>query len=161
MIIFSDQWWYHFEESWHIKAPLAKVWEGMVHVEDWPLWWDGLISSSSPDTLPVNVNGKRYDTRWRGSLPYSLDVGAILREVCPNVLIRADIHGDIHGVCTCRVQENGRGTHVLFCLHVRTARPLLTLLSPFLKRYFSDNHKGIMVKGKLGFTRYLAERSGR
>ncbi|WP_186442873.1 SRPBCC family protein [Desulfobotulus alkaliphilus] len=158
VILFPDRWSrYHFEESWFIEAPLKKVWDGVVHVEDWPIWWEGLITSSSPDALPAGIQGKSYNTRWRGALSYRLDVGAVIREIKPEALIRADIYGDIQGECLCCVEEEMQGTRGFFDLHVRTMHPWMTLLSPFLKSYFSENHKRIMVKGIQGFRRHLAE----
>ncbi|WP_179953433.1 hypothetical protein [Desulfobotulus mexicanus] len=129
----------------------------MVQVEDWPLWWECLISSSSPDALPAGIQGKTYNTRWRGALSYRLDVGAVIREISPEALIRADIYGDIQGECLCRIEEEMQGTRGFLYLNVRTAKPWMTLLSPLLKGYFSENHKRIMVKGKQGFVRHLTE----
>jgi hypothetical protein len=148
---------YCFAEEWVVEAPVSTVWDGMVHVEDWPQWWEGLEFSGSADKLPVGMAGKRYRTRWKGSLPYGLDVHAVIRESSAHASISADIHGDIEGVCTCRIEESQRGTRGFFSLDVRTTNPVMSLLSPFLKGYFVENHNRLMAKGMRGFTRYLAQ----
>jgi hypothetical protein len=43
----------------------------------------------------------------------------------------------------------------VFSLHVRTTRLWMTLLSPFLKGYFTENHRRLMTEGMRGFTRSL------
>ena len=153
-----DRWrCYCFEEEWVVEAPVQTVWDGMVHVEEWPRWWEGLVFSNSADELPEGMEGKRYSTRWKGALPYGLDIHAVIREASTHASISADIHGDIEGVCTCRIEESQRGTRGVFSLDVRTTRPWMSLLSPFLKGYFSENHNRLMEKGMQGFSRYLAQ----
>ncbi len=159
-LVFSwvDQWLrYRFEEEWMVEAPAEKVWDKMVHVDGWPQWWKGLELSDSVDDLPVVTAGKRYRTRWKGPLPYRLDIHAVIREASPHASISADIHGDIIGSCTCRIREDRQGTRVFFSLDVRTATPWMTLLSPFLKGYFSENHNRLMARGMQGFTQHLAK----
>ena len=149
---------FSFEDEWVIGVSVDTVWEGMVQVESWPEWWDGLELSTSTDGLPVGMAGKHYQTRWKGTLPYGLDVHAVIREAHEGSSISADIHGDIEGVCACRIEESPQGTRGIFSLDVRTANPWMTLLSPVLKGYFSENHKQIMAKGMHGFTRFLERR---
>ena len=152
-----NQWLrYRFEEEWMFEAPVEKVWDQMVHVDEWPEWWKGLEVSDSVDDLPVIMAGKRYRTRWKGPFPYRLEVHAVIKNASPHASISADIHGDIKGICTCHIEKNQLGTRVLFSLDVRTAAPWMTLLSPFLKGYFSKNHNRLMAKGMQGFTQHLA-----
>ncbi|BCS95481.1 hypothetical protein DSLASN_11130 [Desulfoluna limicola] len=153
-----DRWrWYRFEEEWVVDAPVETVWDGMVHVEEWPRWWEGLEFTDSPDQLPVGMEGKHYTTRWKGPLPYGLDIHAVIREASTHDSISADIHGDIEGRCTCRIEESQLGTRGVFSLDVRTTKPWMSLLSPFLKGYFSENHNRLMAKGMRGFTRHLSK----
>lgn len=148
---------YRFEEEWVVEAPVQAVWDGMIHVEEWPRWWEGLVFSDSIDKLPEGKIGKHYRTRWKGALPYGLDIHAVIREASTHASISADIHGDIEGVCTCRIEESQRGTRGFFSLDVRIINPWMSLLSPFLKGYFCENHNRIMEKGIQGFTRYLLQ----
>jgi uncharacterized membrane protein len=157
VISWVNQWLhYQFKEEWMVEAPVEQVWDKMVHVDEWPQWWKGLEVEGSVDDLPVVMAGKRYKTRWKGPLPYHLDIHAVIRETTPHASISADIHGDIEGTCTCRIQANRQGTRGIFALDVRTAAPWMTLLSPFLKGYFSENHNRLMAKGMQGFTQSLA-----
>lgn len=149
--------WYRFEEEWRVAAPVPAVWDGMMHVEAWPQWWEGLEFSGSADTLPQGMAGKGYSTRWKGPFPYRLEIHAVIREVTPRAFIRADIRGDIEGSCTCRIEESRRGTRGFFTLEVRTTALWMTLLSPFLKGYFTENHNRLMAGGMRGFARHLAK----
>lgn len=148
---------YRFEEKWALTVPVDVVWQEMLQVEAWPRWWDGLEFADSRDGLPVGVTGKRYSTRWKGSLPYGLDIQAVIRKVRPCALITADISGDIEGHCACRIETSRRGTRGVFSLHVRTTRLWMCLLTPFFKGYFTENHKRLMAQGLRGFSRYLAK----
>ncbi|SCY23605.1 SRPBCC family protein [Desulfoluna spongiiphila] len=157
-VAWLDRWRsYRFEEEWVVEAPVKTVWDGMLHVEAWPGWWQGLESSESSDALPPGMAGKQYTTRWKGALPYGLDIRAVLREVTDQAYISADIHGDIEGHCSCCIEKSRRGTRGQFSLQVRTARPWMSLLSPFLKSYFTENHKRLMAEGMRGFSRYVSE----
>ncbi|MCP4116609.1 MAG: hypothetical protein GY737_14610 [Desulfobacteraceae bacterium] len=152
-----EQWLrYRFEEEWIFEAPVEKVWNQMVRVDEWPEWWKGLEFSDSVDDLPLIMEGKHYRTRWRGPLPYRLEIHAMIRKATPHAFISADLHGDIKGSCTCRIQENPQGTQGVFSLDVQTAIPWMTLLSPLLKGYFRENHNRLMAKGLQGFTQRLA-----
>lgn len=158
MLSWVNQWRrYRFEEEWMVEAPVEKVWDQMVQVEAWPQWWKGLELSDSVDGLPAIMEGKSYRTRWKGPFPYRLDIHAVIRKTSPHAAITADIHGDIQGRCTCRIQESRQGTRFFFSLDVRTVPPWMTLLSPFLKGYFSKNHNRLMAKGIQGFTRHLSQ----
>ncbi|WP_300671364.1 hypothetical protein [Desulfoluna sp.] len=152
-----DRWrYYRFEQEWAVEAPVAAVWNGMLHVEAWPQWWEGLEFCLPENELSVGTEGKQYSTRWKGLLPYGLNIQAVLREVNDLALITADIHGDLEGQCSCRIQQTRRGTCGVFSLKVRTTRLWMSLLSPFIKGYFIENHKSLMAQGMTGFTRYLA-----
>ncbi|MBW2741581.1 MAG: hypothetical protein JRE64_22680, partial [Deltaproteobacteria bacterium] len=38
-----DRWRsYRFEDEWVVEAPVEKVWDSIVNVEVWPIWWKGL-----------------------------------------------------------------------------------------------------------------------
>lgn len=147
---------YRFENEWVIKAPLETVWDNIVNVEDWPVWWQGLEFSCSADKLPVGTEGKHYKTGWKSPLYYRLEINAVIRESTSHALIIADIHGDIEGICTCRIEERQSATRGYFSLNVRTNITWMSLFSPFLKGYFIKNHNRIMAKGLLGFTMHLA-----
>lgn len=151
---------YVFEEEWVIDAPLAAVWKGMVHVENWPDWWEGLLSADSQDALPPGMAGKCYRTLWKGALPYCLNVDARIRDVGQETFILADIGGDIEGICICRIEGSPWGTRGFFSLHVRTNRFWMSFFSLFFKRYLSENHQRIMARGMRGFTRCLANGAG-
>ena len=153
-----NKWYgYHFDQEWVVNAPLETVWEGLIHVDQWYRWWEGLEFSNSTDNLPVTMTGKQYITRWKGSFPYYLDIQAVIVDARANVSISADIHGDIKGACTCRIEKTRDGTRGFFSLNVHTCNPWMTILSPFLKERFSKNHNSIMAKGIVGFTSYLAQ----
>lgn len=152
-----DRWRnYRFEDEWVVEAPVEKVWDSIVNVEDWPVWWKGLEFSHSADKLPAGMEGKRYTTGWKSPLHYRLEINAVIRESSSHALIIADIHGDIEGVCTCRIEESRRGTRNYFSLNVRITKPWMSLFSPVLKGCFTRNHNRIMAKGKHGFTLHLA-----
>jgi hypothetical protein len=152
-----DRWRsYRFEDEWVVNAPPVKVWDSIVNVEDWPLWWKGLEFSYSADNLPVGMEGKYYKTGWKSPLHYRLEINAIIRESSNHALIIADIHGDIEGVCTCRIKENQEGTKGYISLEVRTQKTWMSLFSPFLKGYFTRNHNLIMATGLHGFAMHLA-----
>ncbi|MBA3003676.1 MAG: hypothetical protein FP813_07500 [Desulfurivibrio sp.] len=152
-----DRWRnYRFEDEWVVEAPVEKVWDSIVNVEDWPIWWQGLEFSYSADKLPLGMQGKRYTTGWKSPLRYRLEINAVIRESSSHALIIADIHGDIEGVCTCRIQESRTGTRSCFSLAVRTNTTWMSLFSPFLKGCFTRNHNRIMAKGMHGFSLHLA-----
>lgn len=152
-----DRWLnYRFEDEWVVEAPVEKVWDSIVNVEDWPIWWKGLEFSHSADKLPAGMEGKRYTTGWKSPLRYRLEINAVIRESSSHALIIADIHGDIEGVCACRIEENRRGTRNCFSLDVRIAKPWMSLFSPILKGCFTRNHNRLMAKGKHGFTLHMA-----
>ena len=147
---------YRFEDKWVVDAPIDRVWDSIVNVEGWPVWWKGLELSHSFDKLPVGIEGKCYQTRWKSSLHYRLEVNVVIRESSKHDLIVADIHGDIEGIGTCFIKEGCRGTQGCFSLDVRTNKTWMNLFSPFLKRYFVENHSRIMAKGVHGFKMHLA-----
>lgn len=142
---------YVFVDEWDVDAPIEAVYETMVDARTYPDWW-----------LPVygSVEGDRRETRHRfkGRLPYTLDMHAVLVEEDPPRRFDVEVDGDLRGHGTWTFTEREGKTHVRWDWRVYADRPLLRYLTPVLKPLFRWNHSWAVARAREGLEPFARRR---
>lgn len=147
---------YELATRWVIEAPLEAVSPAIEDPERWPEWWPGVRAAEVVEQGDDDGAGQRVRYAFRSALPYTLVFESVVRDVDSPHTVVADVSGDLAGVGRWDVAEEGAVT-VLDCTWtVRTTKPAMNALEPFLRPAFVWNHHRIMRRGGEG----LADRVG-
>jgi uncharacterized protein YndB with AHSA1/START domain len=145
---------YRFLTTWHLDAPIERVYDVLKEAADYPRWWPG---ASSVDVLEQGDErgvGQVDRYAWRSVLPYTLCFQARVTRVEEPRLIEAAITGELEGIGAWRL-FSGQGTAVVFDWRVRTTRAWMNMLGPVARPAFVWNHDRLMAAGGIGLAREL------
>ena len=147
----------HFDlvSHWRIAAPIDLVWDALVQVERWPLWWPYVRSvqrlrSAGPDGL-----GCRHRIQWQTRLPYGLVIDAETVDIKRPECLRGRTWGQLVGEGIWLLRHEGGITDVTYVYRVEPTTLWMRVLSPVLAPLFRWNHQGVMAAGRAGLARYL------
>jgi hypothetical protein len=146
---------YAFVTVWRLRAPLAPIWEEIVHTERWPQWWKGVERVDILSAGDDNGVGSRGRYVWKSKLPYTLAFEMETVRVEPMSLIEGHATGELEGTGTWRLSESDGVTTVRYDWNVRTTRWWMNLLAPIAKPIFKWNHDYVMRHGGEGLARLL------
>ena len=148
---------YAFLTTWHLDAPIDRVYEVLKESGDYPRWWKGVERVEMLEHGDEQGVGQIDRHAWRSVLPYALAFDARVTRVEPSRLIEARITGELEGVGAWRLFE-GEGTAVVFDWRVRTTRAWMNMLGPIARPAFVWNHDRVMAAGGDGLARELGAR---
>lgn len=141
---------------WHLDAPIDRVWEAIVAVEDWPRWWRYVHAVE--ELTPGDADGvgalRRYT--WSSKLPYRLTFDMRVTRVERPSSLEGAAEGDLRGTGRWHLAPEGETTHVRYDWTVDTTKPWMNLLGPLLQPAFRWNHNQVMAEGGRGLARYLS-----
>jgi uncharacterized protein YndB with AHSA1/START domain len=141
---------YRFVTEWQVEAPVARVWDAIVHPEAWPRWWRGVIAVDPIAPGGADGIGDRRRYTWRSRLPYSLVFEMeVTRSERPR-LLEGHASGELEGTGTWTFAERDGGTRVRYLWAVRTTKRWMDLPIPFARRLFEQNHDIVMGWGAVG-----------
>lgn len=147
----------HFDlvSHWRIAAPIDEVWEALVQVERWPLWWPYVRSvrrlrSEGPEGL-----GCMHRIHWQTRLPYGLVIDAETVYIKQPECLRGRTSGQLKGEGIWLLRHEGGITDVTYVYRVEPTTMWMRVLSPVLAPLFRWNHEGVMAAGRTGLVRYL------
>ncbi|PKM12578.1 MAG: polyketide cyclase / dehydrase and lipid transport [Gammaproteobacteria bacterium HGW-Gammaproteobacteria-3] len=151
---------FSLKTTWRIPAPIALVWDSLIHTETWPDWWRYVASVTElepglPDGL---ANTRSYC--WRTALPYDLHLEMTVIRLVPCRTITVAVSGDLTGTgqCTFSVEAETEVTCVEFYWQVQTCKPWMNRLSILTRPVFEWNHAEVMKQGESGLIAYLGIR---
>jgi hypothetical protein len=140
---------------WHLDAPIDRVWEAIVAVEEWPRWWRYVHR--------VEGNGQRRCRRLRRAATLHLvEQAAVSTFLChardprrAPFVARRRCEGDLTGTGRWHLAAEGGTTRVRYDWTVVTTKPWMNVLAPLLQPAFRWNHNEVMAEGGRGLARHL------
>lgn len=141
---------YVFRSVWTVPAPPRLVFDVLVDLESYPLWW--------PEVKRVrHLGNQRYETLCRATLPYELRfVTAQGHHDFEELVVEGLLSGDLNGFSRWRVFGDDGGSRLVYDQEVDTGRPLLDRLAPVARPVFRANHALMMRHGQAGLRTYVA-----
>jgi hypothetical protein len=135
---------YRFKERWHLPASPDLVFDVLVDLASYPLWWPQVRSVEGIDDDSAHVI-------CRSALPYALRFDTVRsREDRTAGVLEARLVGDLDGFSRWTVQPHAYGTELIYEQHVRTRRALLRWLAPVARPVLILNHAWMMRCGRRG-----------
>jgi hypothetical protein len=141
---------YRFRSVWSVGAGTARVFDALVDLMSWPLWW--------PDVRSVcRIDEDTAEMTCRATLPYTL--GFRLRRTVQDETsgrLRVEMTGDLVGHTEGVVTRAGAGSLLAIDQRVMATKPLLRAFAPVARPLFVANHSLMMRRGRRGLRAYLA-----
>lgn len=147
---------FHLITHWQLDAPLGRVWDLLIKVEDLPQWWRAVKSVELIQPGDSNGIGAVRRMTWRTALPYELSFDMRTIRVEPMTLIEGEAFGELDGLGRWTLSERDGVTHVRYDWIVKVTKPWMRLMSPILRPVFAWNHDKVMAWGLEGIRRRLA-----
>jgi quercetin dioxygenase-like cupin family protein/uncharacterized protein YndB with AHSA1/START domain len=142
---------YAFADEWDVRAAREDVFDALADGTTYPAWW-------KPVYIDVRHEGEYTLQHFKGRLPYHLHTRTrTTRSERPHRL-QGETDGDLRGTGIWTLTENADGsTHVRFDWRVHADRPLLKVLTPFLKPVLRWNHNWAIARAMDGLEPYVRE----
>jgi quercetin dioxygenase-like cupin family protein/uncharacterized protein YndB with AHSA1/START domain len=144
---------YTFVDEWDVAAAPEDVFDTLADGTTYPAWWKRVYIDAEHD-------GEYTHQHFKGRLPYHLHTRTrTTRSERPHTL-EGETDGDLRGTGVWTLTENaGGGTHVRFDWRVHADRPLLRLLTPFLRPVLRWNHNWAIARAVEGLEPYVRARA--
>ena len=147
---------YSFETAWKLGAPREEVFSVLHDSERWPEWWRGLERVVKLEDGDAEGRGSLGRYTWRARVPYRVEFDVRITRVERPELMEGRATGELDGVGTFRLHEDGPGTLVTFSWRVETRRRWMNLFAPIARPLFRWNHDWVMREGGRGLARRLS-----
>lgn len=146
---------YSFTTIWRIRAPLEKIWDAIIHSEQYPSWWKSVIKVDVLAPGDANGIGAIVRTTWKTHLPYGFSFNTHVTRVEPLEAIALEAFGDLQGTGLWTLTREGDDTIVQYDWQVKTTQAWMNLIAPIARPFFSWNHAAVMQDGADGLARLL------
>ncbi len=142
---------YVFVDEWDVDASQEVVYDILKDARTYPEWW-------RPVYLSVEGDEQETHHRFKGRLPYTLDMHAKLVREEPPRQFEVRVDGDLRGKGVWTFEPRDGKTHVRWDWTVFADRPLLRRLTPVLKPLFRWNHNWAVARAREGLEPYARAR---
>jgi uncharacterized protein YndB with AHSA1/START domain len=149
---------YSFTTTWHIGAPVERVWEAIKDVGRWPDWWRYVEHATRLAPGDERGVGAVWRLEWGTALPYRLVFEARTTRVDAPHTFEAAATGELSGTGRWALTRSGVGegeTLVRYDWDVRTSKVWMNALAPVARPLFAWNHDVLMEEGGRGLARHL------
>jgi Polyketide cyclase / dehydrase and lipid transport len=136
-----------FVDEWDVDAPQEAVFDAVADARTYPDWWVPVYESVTGDE---NVTQHRF----KGRLPYTLDMRAEMVSKDPPNRFEVEVDGDLRGKGVWTFTPREGKTHVRWDWIVFADRPLLRYLTPVLRPLFRWNHNWAVARAREGLEPY-------
>ncbi len=154
---------YRFDERWTIPGfSPQQVYDVLADAKLLPEWWTGVYLEATPEDAGASPRvGARARVTARGFLPYRIRMTLEATVLDPAKVVGVRTFGDLEGTWRATLSADGAGgTYVNIIEEVVAQKPVIRLLSPFLKPLFAWNHYWTSPRGQSGLRAYLAKQHG-
>ncbi|MBO0839794.1 MAG: polyketide cyclase [Sciscionella sp.] len=141
---------YRFRNLWWLAASADRVFDALVDLEAYPLWWPHIreVSKVDDDTAELVC---------RSVLPFELVVRMTRAEQDQRAgRVRVNLSGDLEGWLGGVITRDARGTRLEIVQHVVAHKKLLRRLAFVARPVWLANHELMMRGGRRGLHRYLS-----
>ena len=146
---------YAFLTAWRVAAGREAVFEVLHESERWPEWWNGLERVVKLEEGDAEGRGSLGRYTWRSFMRYRLQFDMRITRVERPYRMDGAATGELTGIGSWRLYEDGEATAVLFEWRVRTTRWWMNLLAPLARPVFRWNHDRLMRAGARGLAHRL------
>lgn len=146
---------FHFDTTWHLEAPIDKVFNALADSLHWPDWWPGLVEVQPLETGDAQGVGRTQRFVWKSRLGYCLRFDICVVRVQEPHLIVGEASGEVSGTGTWQLCSERAGTRVRYLWQVRTMRPWMNLFAYVARPLVIWNHHAMMRAGRRGLAHYL------
>ena len=146
---------YAFLTAWRVAAPREAVFEVLHESERWPEWWDGLERVMKIEDGDQEGRGSLGLYTWRSVMRYRVEFEMRITRVERPYRMDGEAEGELAGIGSWRLYEDGEATAVLFEWQVHTTRWWMNALAPIARPVFRWNHDRLMRAGGRGLARRL------
>jgi len=142
--------------SWHLAAPVERVWALLMDVEGWPGWWPDLLAVHRLRAGAADGAGGLTEFVWRSRLGYRLCLVMETTRVAALREIEGRARGDLEGHGLWLLHETPSGAvQVTYRWDIRLERDWMRLLTPLLRPMFAWSHAAVMRRGARGMAAAL------
>jgi hypothetical protein len=140
---------YRFQNTWLIAAAPKVVFDAVVDLAAYPVWWADVRSVSQ-------VDDETAELICRAALPYRLVLRMHRVEQDERAgRLRVMLSGDLEGFLAGLVLGSGEETRLEITQEVVACKPLLRRLDPMARPVFRANHALMMRRGRRGLRTHL------
>ncbi len=138
-----------FSEDWWVPHPRADVAGVLLDLAMYPTWWPQVVAVASlgPDDARVLC---------RSALPYTLDL-VLHAERRGEDVLETSVAGNLSGVASWRLHDEGPGTRMLFEQEVRVTGRWKALAAGLAGPVVRWNHQRMMAGCRTGLSRRLLD----
>ncbi|WP_037313198.1 SRPBCC family protein [Amycolatopsis orientalis] len=145
---------YRFRDTWVLPASPKAVFDAVVDLAAYPLWWRDVRSVSKVDEDTAELV-------CRSRLPYALTVRMHRdRQDEHEGRVRVLLSGDLEGTLAGALSPAESGTRLEITQEVEARKPLLRKLDSVARPVFRINHALMMRRGQQGLRGYLLGLAG-
>ncbi len=141
--------WYRSRDTWVLPASPKAVFDAVVDLAAYPLWWRDVRSVSQVDEDTAELV-------CRSRLPYELTLRMHRdKQDEGEGRVRVLLSGDLEGTLDGELSPDGDGTRLEITQAVEARKPLLRKLDRVARPVFRLNHALMMRRGHHGLRGYL------
>jgi uncharacterized membrane protein len=148
----------HFDlvSHWRIHAPIDRVWDALIDIERWALWWPYVRSVRALRSGRADGLGCQWRINWATRLPYRLLIDVETIDMKKPERLRGRSMGQLQGEGIWLLRFEDGVTDITYVYRVELTAGWKRWLAPLLAPLFRWNHEGVMRAGGQGLARYLA-----
>ncbi len=145
---------YRFRDTWVLPASPKAVFEAVVDLAAYPLWWRDVRSVSQ-------IDDDTAELVCRSRLPYELKLRMHREQQDEGSgRVRVLLSGDLEGTLAGDLRPAAGGTLLEITQVVEARKPLLRKLDRVARPVFRINHALMMRRGQQGLRGYLLASTG-
>ena len=152
----ADTAGYVFIDEWDVDAPIDATFDAIADPRTYPQWWRPVyleVEASGPPEV-----GSVSQQRFKGRLPYTLQLTSRVTRLERPTDIEVDVEGDLSGHGHWTLTPSDGRVRVRFDWRVNADRAFLRLLTPLLRPLFRWNHNWAIARAIEGLEPYARGR---
>lgn len=150
---------YRLVSEWRVLGTVEEVADVLEDVRELSRWWPSVyLDVEELEPGDERGVGRRARLHTKGWLPYTLDWELCVAESHHPHGFSIEAKGDLAGRGVWTFEQAGAWTLVTYDWQVRAEKPLLRLLSPWLRPVFAANHRWAMRMGERSLALEISRR---
>jgi hypothetical protein len=150
---------YRLVSEWRVLGTVEEVADVLEDVQELSRWWPSVyLDVEELEPGDERGVGRRARLHTKGWLPYTLDWELCVAESRHPHGFSIEAKGDLAGRGVWTFEQAGAWTLVTYAWQVRAEKPLLRLLSPWLRLVFAANHRWAMRMGEKSLALEISRR---
>jgi hypothetical protein len=126
---------YRFVSTWHLQAPIKRVWEEIFHTERWPSWWKYVRRVEELD--PGGATDSTDTSAWSSRPDCPIGSASTSRSAHPATHhLEAVATGELEGIGRWTLTPDDGVTLVRYTWDVWTTKWWMNLASPLARPLF-------------------------